>query len=182
MQNTDATYPSDVPVTIGAQFVRHLPRYGAGLLLIAAYQTAQYWFDTRLMRAINLSMGAEYGAAATLGLGLIGLALGSFVIRVLSRVAVFNGGRIAEYELRAALLSHLQKLGPSFYRHMSTGEIMSRVTNDLVQVRLLLGFGVLNVINTLFALISAFAVTLSVSVKLTFASLATFPILMLVTR
>ena len=42
--------------------------------------------------------------------------------------------------------------GPSFYRRMSTGEIMSRVTNDLTQVRLLLGFGVLNVINTVFAL------------------------------
>jgi ATP-binding cassette subfamily B multidrug efflux pump len=95
---------------------------------------------------------------------------------------VFNGGRIVEYELRAALLAHLQKLGPSFYRHMSTGEIMSRVTNDLAQVRLLLGFGVLNVINTLLALVSAFAVTMSMSVKLTLASLVTFPILLLVTR
>jgi ATP-binding cassette, subfamily B, multidrug efflux pump len=173
---------STYPVTIRAQFMRQLPRYGVGLLLIAIYQTAQYWFDTRLKVAIDLAVGSKHEAAMSLGIFMIALAIGSFVIRVLSRVAVFNGGRIVEYELRAALLAHLQKLGPSFYRHMSTGEIMSRVTNDLAQVRLLLGFGVLNVINTLLALVSAFAVTMSMSVKLTLASLVTFPILLLVTR
>jgi ATP-binding cassette subfamily B protein len=65
---------------------------------------------------------------------------------------------------------------------MSSGEIMSRVTTDHTQVRLLLGFGVLNVINTLFALVSALAVMLSISAKLTLASLAVLPILILVTR
>ena len=175
-------HPSKIPVTLGAHFVRQLPRYGVGLVLIAAYQAAQYWFDTRLMHAINFAMDGSHLAATWLGFALIGVALGSFVIRVLSRVAVFNGGRIAEYELRRAMLDRLQKLGPSFYRHMSTGEIMSRVTNDLAQVRLLLGFGVLNVINTVFALVSSLAVTMSLSWKLTAASLSTLPILLLVTR
>ena len=174
--------PSEIPVTLGAQFVRQLPRYGVGLVLLAVYQTAQYWFDTRLMRAIDLAVGTEYSAATTLGVFLIAVALGSFVIRVLSRVAVFNGGRIAEYELRRAMLDRLQKLGPAFYRRMSTGEIMSRITNDLAQVRLLLGFGVLNVINTLFALVSALTVTLGMSWKLTLASLSALPLLLMVTR
>jgi ATP-binding cassette subfamily B protein len=182
MSGTDELRPSEYPVTIGAQFVRQLPRYGVGLCLLAVYHAAQFWFDTRLKNAIDLAVAHQHQAAMTLGLSLVGLAVGSFVIRVLSRVAVFNGGRIVEYELRAALLAHLQKLGPSFYRHMSTGEIMSRVTNDLAQVRLLLGFGVLNVINTLFALVSAFAFTLGISVKLTLASLVTFPVLLVVTR
>lgn len=174
--------PSEIPVTLWAQFLRQLPRYGVGMLLLAAYQAAQYWFDTRLMRAIDWALAGERSSATWLGFLLIAVALGSFVIRVLSRVAVFNGGRIAEYELRRALLHRLQSLGPSFYRKMSTGEIMSRVTNDLTQVRLLLGFGILNVINTLFALASALTVTLSMSWKLTLASLATLPILLLVTR
>ena len=173
--------PSEIPVTLWAQFLRQLPRYGVGMLLLAAYQAAQYWFDTRLMRAIDWALAGERSSATWLGFLLIAVALGSFVIRVLSRVAVFNGGRIAEYELRRALLHRLQSLGPSFYRKMSTGEIMSRVTNDLTQVRLLLGFGILNVINTLFALASALTVTLSMSWKLTLASLATLPILLLVT-
>jgi ATP-binding cassette subfamily B protein len=111
---------------------------------------------------------------------LVVIALVSFGLRVASRVAVFNGGRNAEYELRRALLYHLQRLGPAFYSKMSTGDIMSRVTNDLTQVRLLLGFGVLNLFGTTFALISALAVTLERSVKLTLASLVSMPFLVVV--
>lgn len=172
----------DIPTGLGAQFVRHLPRYGIGLLLLGSYQYAQYWFDTRLMRAINQALAGQGAAAMRIGVVLVMVALSAFVVRVLSRVAVFNGGRIAEYELRRALLDRLQRLGPSFYRRMSTGEIMSRVTNDLSQVRMLLGFGILNVINTAFALVSALSVTLSISAKLTVAALIPLPILMLVTR
>jgi ATP-binding cassette subfamily B protein len=65
---------------------------------------------------------------------------------------------------------------------MTTGDIMSRVTNDLVQVRLLLGFGVLTAINTVFAFVSALAVTLQISPKLTLAALATMPLLFFVMR
>ena len=59
---------------------------------------------------------------------------------------------------------------------------MSRATNDLGQVRLLLGFATLNVVNTVFALVSAFAFTFSVSVKLTLAALVVVPFLVVVTR
>src|SRR5690606_33225904 len=120
--------------------------------------------------------------ALALGQLLVLVALGAFVARVLSRLVVFNAGRIAEYELRKGLLHRLQRLGPAFFQRMSSGEIMSRVTNDLVQVRLLLGFGVLNVINPPFALISALAVTLPISPTLTLAALTPLPFLVLVTR
>jgi ATP-binding cassette, subfamily B, multidrug efflux pump len=171
-----------IPVGLWAQFRRQLPRFGAGLLLLAAYQYFQYWFDTRLARAINAAVAGDHDVASTIGLALVGVAVASLVIRVLSRVAVFNAGRTVEYELRKALLAHLHRLGPSFYRRMSTGDIMSRVSNDLVQIRLLLGFGVLTSINTAFAFVSALAVTLAISVKLTVASLATMPFLVVVMR
>jgi ATP-binding cassette subfamily B protein len=151
-------------------------------LLLAVYQFSQYWFDTHLMKAINAAMGGQRQVALELGAALVGVALAAFGVRVLSRMAVFNGGRIAEYELRTALLDRLLRLGPSFYQRMPVGEIMSRVTNDLTQVRLLLGFGVLNVINTAFALVSALGVTLSISPKLTLAALVPLPALLLVTK
>jgi ATP-binding cassette subfamily B protein len=171
-----------IATTLAAHFARHAPRYGVGVVLLAAYQGAQYWFDTRLRQAINDAIGTEHERAIELGLGLVVVMAAAFVVRVASRVVVFNAGRIAEYELRRALEEHLLRLGPSFYRRMSTGEIMSRVTNDLVQVRLLLGFGVLNLINTIFALVSALAVTIPISGKLTLAALAPLPLLSLVSR
>jgi ATP-binding cassette, subfamily B, multidrug efflux pump len=164
------------------QFYRHAPRYSVGLVLLAAYQLFQWWFDTRMRSAINFATQGQSERAIALGELLVVAALAAFVVRVLSRVTIFNAGRIAEYELRKEILERLLKLGPSFYRRMSTGEIMSRVTNDLVQVRLLLGFGILNIINTGFALISALAVTIPISLKLTLASLAPLPFVLLITR
>lgn len=172
----------DIPFGLWAQFVRHLPRYGIGALLLLTYQGAQLWFDTRLRDAINLAVGGEHEQAISIGFWLMGVAVLAFLVRVWSRMAIFNGGRIAEYELRKAVERRLLELGPSFYRRMPTGEIMSRMTNDLVQVRLLLGFGVLNVINTPLALASALAVTLPISWELTLAALSPLPLLMLVTR
>jgi ATP-binding cassette, subfamily B, multidrug efflux pump len=171
-----------LPVGLWAQFGRQRRRYLAGLVLLAAYQYSQYWFDTRVRLAINLVDRHERDAAVQLGIWLIAVSLVAFGVRVLSRVAVFNAGRNAEYEIRRVLSAKLLTLGPSFYRRMSTGEIMSRVTNDLTQVRLLLGFGVLNVINTMFALVSALAVILPISPKLTLAAMVPLPLLLLVTR
>src|SRR5262249_50389725 len=135
---------SRIPTTLSGHFTRQAPRYGIGLFLLAAYQYLQYWFDTRLSKAIDSATHGDTTTAGRLGAALVAVAIGSLVIRVFSRMAIFNAGRIAEYELRRALLHQLQRLGPSFYRRISTGDIMSRSTNDLTQVRLLLGFGVLN--------------------------------------
>ncbi len=173
--------PADqIPVGLWPQFKRQSPGYIAGLLFLAAYQYGQYRFDVELDSAVDVAVGGAEGSMLHFGGLLIGIAVASFVVRVLSRVAVFNGGRNAEYELRRALLHHLHKLGPAFYSRMSTGDIMSRVTNDLAQVRLLLGFGVLNFFGTIFGLVSALAVTLERSVKLTLASLGALPLLLVV--
>jgi len=173
-------HPSLLPTTLGGQLRRQAPSYAAGLVLLAAYQYAQYWFDTRLSLAIDAATHDNATLASRLGAALIGVAVVSLGVRVLSRMAIFNAGRSAEYELRRALLHQLQRLGPAFYRRMPIGDIMSRATNDLAQVRMLLGFGLLNAMNTVFGLASALAVTLSISGKLTLAALTTLPPLILV--
>lgn len=171
-----------LPVTLLGQFRRHLPRYIAGVLLLGLYQYSQYWFDTRLIVAINAATQGATALAFQTGVWLGLVSVAAFGVRVLSRVVLFNAGRLAEYELRASLLHRLHRLGQSFFQTMPVGEVMSRATNDLTHVRLLLGFGALNAVNTLFALASAMAVTLSISVPLTLAALSPLPLLFLVTR
>jgi ATP-binding cassette, subfamily B, multidrug efflux pump len=170
------------PTSLGAQFLRHSPRYFFGFFLLAAYQGAQYWFDTSLWRAINLALEGHHEHAIELGVWMVAVVIVAFVVRVASRVVVFNAGRKAEYELRTELQEHLMRLGPSFYRRVSTGDIMSRATNDLVQVRLLLGFGVLNVCSTALALVSALAIMRQVSPMLTLAALSPLPVLLFASR
>jgi ATP-binding cassette subfamily B protein len=170
----------DIPTGLWAQVVKNLPSYALGVLLLAAYNYAQYWLDLLLADAMSHLLKSEFGRAQKLGFAMISLAVAAFAARVFSRLTIFNAGRHAEYDLRAALLHHLQRLGPSFYRKISTGDIMSRVTNDLSQVRGMLGFGVLNLFNTAFALISALGIMLQYSLQLTLASLAPLPLLLVV--
>jgi ATP-binding cassette subfamily B protein len=174
--------PSEIPVGLQQQFRRHAPRYALGLVFLGAYQLGQYLFNVTLAKAINASTSANADAALHSGLVLVALAVSAFVVRILSRMTIFNAGRIAEYELRKALLYRLHRLGPAFYSRVRTGDIMSRVTNDLGQVRLLLGFGVLNVVNSAFALIAALTFMLAVSVKLTVASFLILPLILLTMR
>jgi ATP-binding cassette subfamily B protein len=170
------------PTGLAAQFARHSSRYVIGFFLLAAYHSGQYWFDLRLRDAINLALGGKHDEAVSLGIAMVIVVMGAFVVRVASRVVVFNAGRKAEYELRTELQRHLMRLGPSFYRRVSTGDIMSRATNDIVQVRLLLGFGVLNVCSTALALVSALAIMYPLSPKLTLAALSPLPILLIASR
>lgn len=174
--------PENFPVGLGAQFGRNLGLYAAGAGLLAAQQLLMAKRDFLVKAAVDAADAKQGSAGKTAAILMLVVSVSAAIMRVFSRVTVFTGGRNVEYELRAVLLSRLHKLGPAFFRKMPTGEIMSRATNDLGQVRLLLGFGVLNVAGSLFALSSALYVMLHLSVKLTLASLITLPALALVTR
>ncbi len=170
------------PITLGGQFRRNLGLYAVGALLLAGQQTLMASRDLLVKTAVDSAEAHRVDAGVRAAALMLLVCIGAAVMRVFSRVTVFTGGRNVEYELRAALLARLHKLGPAFFRKMPTGEIMSRATNDLAQVRLLLGFGVLNVVGSLFAFSSALYVMLHLSGKLTLAAMSTVPVLVLVTR
>jgi ATP-binding cassette, subfamily B, multidrug efflux pump len=174
--------PESFPVGLAAQFRRNLALYAAGAALLAGQQLLMAKRDFLVKAAVDAADARQGSIGTTAAIMMLVVSVAAAVMRVLSRITVFTGGRNVEYELRAVLLSRLHKLGPAFFRKMPTGEIMSRATNDLGQVRLLLGFGVLNVVGSLFALASALYVMLHLSGKLTLAALLTLPALMLVTR
>ncbi len=170
------------PVTLAGQFRRQLPRYVAGTVVLATFQLALNRIDWMSKAAIDAVFGGTPEQVTRPALFILGLAVVAFVARVASRWLIFNAGRDAEYQLRALLLHRLHRLGTAFYRTMSAGEIMSRSTGDLQQVRLLLGFGILNVINVTLAFASALQVMVKVSTKLTLVSFVMLPFMVLITR
>ena len=151
--------------------------------MLAAFQLAMNRIDWASKHAIDQIFGVgEHPHILWIVLPLGALALVAFVTRVSSRALIFNAGRDVEYDLRQSLLGHLHTLGSAFYRKVSAGDIMSRATNDLLQVRLLFGFGVLNVINVVFAFGSALQVLLTISVRLTLVSLLPLPFIFALSR
>lgn len=97
--------------------------------------------------------------------------------RVLSRILIFNAGRQVEHALRRDLFHHLLAQGPDFYDRMPQGQVMSRMVNDLTQVRLLLGPGLLNVTNTSLVYAVVIPILLYTDWTLTLSALAILPVL-----
>jgi ATP-binding cassette subfamily B protein len=174
--------PSTYPAGLGAQFRRNLSLYALGSVLLAVQQALMAKRDFLVRDAVDAATAARSGAAVTAAALILAVSVAAALARVSSRVSIFTAGRNVEYELRAVLLARLHTLGPSFFRRVPTGEIMSRATNDLSQVRLLLGFGLLNVVSSLAALTSALYVMITISGRLTLASFVTLPPLLIVTR
>ncbi|MBX3232715.1 MAG: ABC transporter ATP-binding protein [Labilithrix sp.] len=174
--------PSTLPTTLGGQFRRHVPAYVVGTVLLAGFQIGLNRIDWLSQQAIDGVFGGHPETVTRPAVIIFVLAFVSFFARVGSRWFIFNAGRDAEYELRALLLHRLHRLGTAFYRTMSAGEIMSRSTGDLQQVRLLLGFGVLNIVNVAFAFASALQIMVNVSWRLTLASFVMLPFMFFATR
>jgi ATP-binding cassette subfamily B protein len=165
---------------------RFAPRYVVGGLMLLCFQVAMNRIDWLSKQAIDTIFGripsTTPADAMRPAIIMLVLAVVAFIVRVASRMACFNAGRDIEYQIRGRLLERLHRLGFAFYRRLSAGEIMSRATSDLTQIRMLTGFGVMNMINIVFALASALQVMLKISPRLTLVSLTTVPLLMLLTR
>jgi ATP-binding cassette subfamily B protein len=136
--------------------------------------------------SIPTDSGADVGAGArTAGFYaalVIVIAIAQGVARTFSRFVIFNVGRDVEYDLRNDLFRHLERLPWQFYQTRSTGDLMSRLVNDISAVRMLLGPGVLNLLNTPVYYLYGVSIMVSIDPLLTMAALAPYPIMLLVVK
>jgi ATP-binding cassette subfamily B protein len=96
------------------------------------------------------------------------------------RVVLIGISRDIEYDLRNDLFGNLAGLSSDFYAKYQTGDIMARATNDLNAVRMMLGPGIMYWCETMFTLVLAVAVMLSVDWRLTLMALSPAPLVSLV--
>lgn len=105
------------------------------------------------------------------GVLLIAVSVVEGAFRFLMRRILIGVSRNIEYDLRNDLFAHLQSLSPSFYQHNPTGDIMSRATNDLSAVRMVLGPGIMYSINTLFTAVLTITILVTINVRLAILTL-----------
>jgi ATP-binding cassette subfamily B protein len=127
--------------------------------------------------------GASARAAVVRDAALIaGFAVLQALIRTASRVLIFNAARNIEYGLRRDLFRHLMRLDGAFFRRSATGDVMSRLTNDLGAVRGLFGPGILNAVNSTIIYASTLWLLVHLSPRLTLYALLPYPFLLLGAR
>ena len=123
-----------------------------------------------LTRGEALSVVLEIAALMIAAAGIKGL------LQFWSRIAFIGISRDVEYDLRDDLFRHLITLSPDFYRKTRTGDLMARATNDLNAVRMMIGAGLMNWIDSCFSFIPAFVVMVSVDWQLTLVALLPAPL------
>ena len=128
----------------------------------------QYAIDD-LTRGVTRAKLIEYGAAL-LAIGLFG-----GVFRFLMRRILIGASRDIEYDMRNDFFAHLQKLPPAYFQAHRTGDLMSRATNDLNAVRMMIGPSIMYSANTILTFVVALAMMIAIDPRLTLFSLVPMP-------
>jgi|SRR5690348_4860287 len=115
-------------------------------------------------------------ALAMLCLALVVVVVVKGIFSFASRWMLIGISRDIEYDLRNNLLAKLVLMEPAFYVRNRTGELMSRCTNDLGQVRNVLGPGIMYSANTIVGMALAVALMLKLSPTLTLEVLIPVPV------
>lgn len=108
---------------------------------------------------------------------MVGLALIRGVFLFFTRQTIIYMSRLIEYDMRNDIYTHFQNLSLAFYRRNRTGDLMSRIVEDVNRVRMYLGPGLMYTINTLTLFILVVATMLTINVRLTIFALLPLPVL-----
>ena len=158
-------------------------RYLLGAICLFGTATLVMWIPWWIRAAVRIiERGGAVRDVTFYALIIIAAAVAQGIVRTFSRALIFNAGRDIEYDLRSDLFAHLQKLPIAFYHSQRTGDLMSRVINDISAVRMLLGPGVLNLVNAPLYYLYALVLMFSMDVRMTLAALLPFPLLIWAVR
>src|SRR5512140_1095148 len=136
---------------------RFVPGFGALILNNAIWLA----MPLLLKAAIdNLTQSATREKVLYYSVAIFAVACAKGFFQYWMRWILIGISRDIEYDLRNDLFRHLEKLSPSFYQRMRTGDIMSRATNDLNATRTLLGPGIMYSANTLMVMVLALIILL----------------------
>ena len=127
--------------TLGPYLLRYRWRYAGGLIALLLRGLLAAALPYLIGRGIDALAGGDSEAAYRIALLLLAVAAGKGVAQYAMRWILITISRDIEYDLRNDLSFHLFRLDWRFYERYRTGDLMARATNDLSQVRSLLGPG-----------------------------------------
>ena len=107
---------------------------------------------------------------------IIGIACVGAIFRYLMRRILIGASRDIEYDVRNDFFARLQRMPLGYYQARRTGDLMSRATNDLNAVRMMIGPAVMYSANTILVFVVAIILMLSIDARLTLWALLPLPL------
>ena len=155
---------------------RYRRAYVLGLACVVITTAIQLLAPWVLKFAIDdLDAGLTRSKLAAYAGMLLGIACAGGVFRFLMRRILIGASRDIEYDLRHAFFTHLQRMPLEYYQSGRTGDLMSRATNDLNAVRMMVGPSVMYSASTVLTFVVAILLMLSIDASLTLIALAPLP-------
>jgi ATP-binding cassette subfamily B protein len=174
--------PSAPRPTAWSYLGRYRGPIAAGVVMLVLTNALFLGVASYTGKAIQSLKDGDADAVPVEALWMVVFALGTALTRIWSRIWIFNAARAAEYDLRSDLFRHLLTLDAGFYRRNATGDIMSRLTNDVQTVRAMWGAGILQMLNTLFAFGPVLVMMLRIDPVLTMWAILPYPTIVFVGR
>jgi ATP-binding cassette subfamily B protein len=123
----------------------------------------------------ELTKGVTVAKLFAYGSLLLGIGLFAGIFRFLMRRVLTGVSRDIEYDMRNEFFAHLQTLPASYFQANRTGDLMSRATNDLNAVRMMIGPAVMYLSDTILTFVVAVALMISIDWRLTLVALIPLP-------
>lgn len=166
-----------------ALLARHWRRVAIGCALVPAHAAVMLWMPRLLGDALDaMAAGGDPAALAATCKLLLVLAVAEAATRYVSRQTLVDASRYVERDLKDALVAHLQRLPMPWYDRARTGDVTSRLTQDVELVRFVMGPLLLHGGSALCLLPAGLWLMLGMDVPVTLASLGGFAVLFLTMR
>lgn len=163
---------------IGAYLRPHWRETTLGILALLSVNGLGVYIPWLIRSAVDqLSASFNFNQLLYYVVPIVLLSSAMWLIRMASRIWLFGVGRQVEFDLKQRIFEHLLRLEPAYFATNTAGDLINRATSDVDNVRRLVGFAVLSLANTLFAYALTLPVMLAISVNLTLASLAVYPLM-----
>jgi ATP-binding cassette subfamily B protein len=98
----------------------------------------------------------------------------------LMRQTIINVSRYIEFDLKNEIFNNYQKFSLRFYKNNRTGDMMSRISEDVGKVRMYVGPAIMYSINTITLFICVITIMISIAPKLSFYTLIPLPLLSII--
>jgi ATP-binding cassette subfamily B multidrug efflux pump len=153
---------------------------GGFLFLILANIVALFLPYLIRLAIDSLHIGANGGLLLRYALLIIVAGAVQAVLAFYGRYFQAKASRQIEYELRANLFKHFEKLELDYFQHNKVGDLVARATNDLTAIRSMLGPGISNLMNTVVAFTVTITFMLTIDLQLTLYVATILPLITIV--
>ena len=156
--------------------LRYRRQFLLGLICVVFSSTFQLLSPWVLKFAIDdLTRAVTRQKLVTYAFLLLGVSCTRAIFLFLMRRIIIGASREIEYDLRNDFFSRLQQMPLAYYQARRTGDLMSRATNDLNAVRMMIGPAVMYSASTILVFAVAIVLMASIDRRLTLIALVPLP-------